>query len=385
MNRNFKIKFLRSVDFLVGKIIIFLLTPFKIFKGRLQEEPKKILAIRLWGLGSAVLNVPAINAVKKCYPDSALFILEGSGIKGVFKQYRFIDEIYTTKVTAPGMAKFIFRHFMDFDLAIDFEEYFLSTVIIAFLTGKRSAGFDKLKTLKLFDIKVEFNDRQYVAETYIDILRNLGCKPGKGRLIYPEFSKGESERINSRMKGLGLDSDKNMPVGFCTGAAESARERMWPLENFALLADYLIEKYNVKIVLIGSKGEYKLNEELLLKSRFPENVLNLAGKLSVEELFFSMRRFSLFVSNDTGPMHMAGAAGIPVVALFGPNLPLRYAPRGENTVVCYRGISCSPCIHAHKGIIPDCKKENRGECMKMISVDSVKCAVDKLLPKQDSG
>ncbi len=384
MNSQFKVKFLRLIDLFIGKIIIFLLLPFKNLKGHLHEKPKKILAIRLWGLGSAVLNVPALYAIKQCYPDSTLTVLEGSRIHGVFGCYGFIDEIYTMNVTAPGMAKFILKHFKRFDLVIDFEEYFLSTAIIAFLTGGGTAGFDKRIPAKFFDSKVRFNDRQYVVETYLDILRHTGCKQKPGKLIYPEFSSKAIEEMNSKLTSLGFAPDSRPLVGFCIGAAESTRERMWPSENFILLADFLIEKYDAKVVLIGSQGEHKLNEETALKVKTQKNILNLAGKLSMKELIFAMKKFSLFVSNDTGPMHMAGAANMPIVALFGPNLPLRYAPRGENIVVCYKGISCSPCIHAHKGIIPDCNKENRGECMKMISVDSVKCAVEKLLSKQGS-
>lgn len=379
MKNRLKIKFLRFVDFYIGRVVVLLLLPFKIFTGYATEKPKKILVIRLWGLGSTVLNVPAIKAIKGCYPDSTLMILESSRIKGVFRLYRFADEIYTTEVKVLEMVRFIFRNFRKFDLAIDFEEYFSSTAIIAFLTGKKTVGFRKGLPAKLFDLKVNFNDKQYVVETYLDLVRALQCNFGNGLLIYPEFSPEKLAEIGSRLKILGINEGSGSLIGFCTGAAESARERMWPIENFSYLADYIIEKYNAIIVLVGSKGELELNEELISKIRNRRKVLNLLGKLNIEDLFFIMRKFSLFVTNDTGPMHVAGAAGIPIVALFGPNLPLRYAPRDKNVIVCYEDATCSPCIHAHRGIFPDCKRENKGECMKMISVDQVKHAVDKLL------
>lgn len=99
MKGRLKIKFLRLVDFFIGRFIVLLLLPFKIFTSNTEGKFKKILAIRIWGLGSAILNVPAIKAIKKCYPDSNLTILEGSRIKGVFKCYRITDEIYTIDVT----------------------------------------------------------------------------------------------------------------------------------------------------------------------------------------------------------------------------------------------------------------------------------------------
>lgn len=381
MKERSKIKFLRFIDKFIGRIIVFPLLFLKIFKRQTFENPKRILAIRLWGLGSSVLNVPAIKAIKECYPDSTLMILEGSRIKGVFSAYRFTDEIYTMNITIHDMVKFIFRNFRKFDLAIDFEEYFSSSTIIAFLTGRKAVGFRKGFPAALFDLKVNFNDQQYVVETYFDLIRALQCKSGKGLLIYPEFSPEKLEEIASKLRILGINDGSGSLVGFCAGAGESTCERMWPIENFSCLADYIIERYNAVIVLIGSKGELGLNEELISKIRNRQKVLNLSGKLNIEDLFFIMRKFSLFITNDTGPMHVAGAAGIPIVALFGPNLPLRYAPRGKNVIVCYEDVTCSPCIHAHLGIFPDCKKKNKGGCMKMISVDSVKSAVDKLLSK----
>lgn len=379
MKNRFKVKFLRLLDSYIGRVIVLLLLPFKTFTGHATGEPKKILAIRLWGLGSAVLNVPAIKAIKECYPDSTLTVLEGSRINGVFKSYRLTDEIHTINITVRDMVKFIFRNFKKFDLVIDFEEYFSSSTIIAFLTGKKAVGFRKGLPAVLFNLKVNFNDRQYIVETYLDLVRALRCESGKGLLIYPEFSAEKVAEIASKLKILGINDGSGILVGFCAGAAESTRERMWPVENFSSLADYIIEKHNATVVLVGSEGETGLNEELISKIKNGRKVLNLSGKLNIEDLFFIMKKFSLFVTNDTGPMHVAGAADIPIVALFGPNLPLRYAPRGKNVIVCYEDAPCSPCIHAHRGIFPDCRRENKGECMKMISVDQVKHAVDKLL------
>jgi heptosyltransferase-2 len=383
MKDSFKVKFLRLVDFLMGRGIVLFLMPFKIIRDHAKREPKKILAIRLWGLGSAVLNAPAIKAIKECYPDSTLTVLEGDRIKGIFEHYRFTDEIYTMNITLINMIRFIFRNFRKFDLAVDFEEYFSSSTIIAFLTGKKAMGFRKGLPAALFDLKVNFNDRQYIVETYLDLVRALQCKSGKGLLIYPEFSPEKVADISSRLKTLGINNSSGRFVGFCAGAAESTRERMWPVENFSSLADYIIEKHNADIVLVGSEGETGLNEKLVSETKNSQKVLNLSGKLNIEDLFFIMKKFLLFVTNDTGPMHVAGATGIPIVAFFGPNLPLRYAPRGKNVIVCYETALCSPCIHAHRGIFPDCKKENKGECMKMISVDSAKNAVDKLLSDAD--
>jgi ADP-heptose:LPS heptosyltransferase len=85
-----------------------------------------------------------------------------------------------------------------------------------------------------------------------------------------------------------------------------------------------------------------------------------------------MRRCDLFVSNDTGPLHMAAAMGTPTIGLFGPNSPTRYAPVGSHNTSIFKDVHCSPCIQIHRGRIDDCRD---GICVKQITVDEVWDAV----------
>ncbi len=93
---------------------------------------------------------------------------------------------------------------------------------------------------------------------------------------------------------------------------------------------------------------------------------------SIERSAELLRRCDLLVSNDTGVMHLGAAMGTPTVGLFGPNSPTRYAPTGPRVAsVCTTRIPCSPCIHIHRGVVPECFNEERGRCMLDVDVESV--------------
>ena len=124
------------------------------------------------------------------------------------------------------------------------------------------------------------------------------------------------------------------------GVAESVKSREWPLERFSQLADRLLErnknsKINVnhfnKIIFVGGNAEREMIEKVISKmKKHREKAVNLAGKTSLKELFYIISKCKIFISNDTGPMHIAAAQGCGTIGLFGPNTPVLWSPYGRN-------------------------------------------------------
>jgi heptosyltransferase-2 len=159
---------------------------------------------------------------------------------------------------------------------------------------------------------------------------------------------------------------------------------MWPSERYAELCNGIIKKRKAKIVFIGDENEIKLINSIHQKIENKNNTINLAGKITLNQLFYLISRCSLFIGNDAGPMHIAAAQGIETLGLFGPNLPIRFGPYGKGNIGLYKGYNCefSPCINVHLGQVPDClypkKSDDYQKCMKNISVDDVLKQAEKL-------
>ena len=106
-----------------------------------------------------------------------------------------------------------------------------------------------------------------------------------------------------------------------------------------------------------------------------KKIVNLAGKITLKQLFYLTEKCNLIISNDAGGMHIAAAQGTKTIGLFGPNLPVRFRPLNKKSLSVYKGKICkySPCINVHKGEVPDCcyKGKDYQKCMKEIKVEDV--------------
>jgi ADP-heptose:LPS heptosyltransferase len=166
-----------------------------------------------------------------------------------------------------------------------------------------------------------------------------------------------------------LPTGRRPRVGMHVGARPPARR--WPLEHFAALADELVRFFNAEVLLTGGPDEKTMVRGVL--ERMETRAINLAGKTSLGGLAALMRKLDLFVSNDTGPAHLAVAVDCPSVTIFGPAEPQRWAPldRERHPIVRY-GVVCSPCGYWQ------CPIDHR--CLRWVSPAMVLEAAEGLLP-----
>ncbi|MDP2688749.1 MAG: glycosyltransferase family 9 protein, partial [Deltaproteobacteria bacterium] len=156
--------------------------------------------------------------------------------------------------------------------------------------------------------------------------------------------------------------------------------RRWPLEKFARLMERMLDESGFEILLTGSGGEHELVEELRKRISHPGSgrVKNMAGALTLKDTMRLLRDCRLFITNDSGPMHLAVLMGTPVVALFGPTHPAHFLPpERENIAVLYHDYICSPCVHVIDPEYLPCKGD--APCMSSIDVAEVYEAAKRLL------
>jgi heptosyltransferase-2 len=145
-------------------------------------------------------------------------------------------------------------------------------------------------------------------------------------------------------------------------------ERGWPLEHFAELAMRLGREAGCRSAVLG--GARDVETFRAVRHLFGERTVDLVGKYTLRETIALLKRCVLFVGNDSGIMHLAAAAGTPLVALFGPQSPVKFGPWSQRAKVVYKGMRCSPC---RQKFFSECEPSARMRpaCMEAISVEEV--------------
>lgn len=371
------IKLPRILDRIGGNILCNILSPFKLNKKiKSFEEVKnsaKILVINLWGMGDAVLTLPLIDEIKKKFLKAQLDILATKRVEKIYSNQKNVNMVLLLE-DKKNLLKWNY-----YDLVFDTEHYLNTSALAAFYLGKTTIGYSHGQRAKLYSYAVDYNDKQHIVHTYLDLLRLLVPEiKNPTELVKLSYSKEDKEEVIKLLRTNGF-KENDFIIGFCVSSAESAHSRKWAKEKFAELADILIEKYGARIILVSGPGDFDANESVLSLIKNKDKALNVAKAMNVKKTIAVIDQCSLFISNDTGPMHVAAAQGVPTIGLFCPNTPVRYAPYGPKNISIYKPVLPEPCINVHKGVIPDCSSHNH---MSNIEVKDVLEAVERILKKK---
>ena len=199
-------------------------------------------------------------------------------------------------------------------------------------------GFVESVGRSLFTVKVRYDKYEHEIERNHKLIGQLNID---GSPIPPKIyvSENASQSAESFMLNAGLEN-ANYFVGIGPGSKWFTKQ--WGVEKFLKLAGLIIERIGCKVICFGGIEDAHLSEEI--SGINPENIINAAGKLSLQESAAVLGRAALVVTNDNGFMHLAVAVGIPVVAIFGPTVPeFGFAPWGAGHTVVQRELYCRPC------------------------------------------
>jgi ADP-heptose:LPS heptosyltransferase len=166
------------------------------------------------------------------------------------------------------------------------------------------------------------------------------------------------------------------------GSGDNFLGRRWAPENFARLADHLLEMHGGTVVVTGSGGEKALVEDVVARIRRRDRVLAAAGRLSVRGLAALCARAAVVVSNDTALVHLGSALGRPVLGIYGPNTPVLYGPLSRGSVAFYHRTPCSPCLTNFNYKSSFCRMP---VCIRGVHVEEVAAAADRLLGDAAAG
>lgn len=334
-----------------------------------------ILIIKPSSLGDIIHALPFLNALKTTYPDSMIDWVVSRNLKGILQDNPLINELVIfdkdawTKVSnLPGTVSEIAAlkkrlKLKKYDAVVDLQGLLRSGLITFFTSAKSKIGFAKAREGSRFfySKKVTTEGSVHAVDRCLDIARAMGSDA-----IAVQFPLHVTPEALIRVREM-LKQNADYIL-----LAPSARweTKKWPVAHFASLASQIKQP----CVIAGSRGDLKLADELISLS-VNKNIINLCGKTNLAELAALIQGADAVVCNDSGPMHIAAALKVPLVALFGPTDPEKTGPYGWQTNGLIRvmrsEISCSPCLKRR------CKKDLA--CMKNISPVSVLKSLKEIL------
>jgi len=318
-------------------------------------------------IGDAVMTLPAVRAIRNTFPGARLSILAKPWVAEIFKLCKDVDEVIVFQ--SPGVHSGITGKLRlakelkarRFDAAVLLQNA-IEAAIITWLAGiPVRCGYNSDARGLLLTHSVQRTEairKVHQIHYYLEMVKSLGClsaeasvhlHPGNEYQIFSEKLLGEH--------GIGRES---FLIGLAPGATYGPAKRWFP-ERFAAVGDRMVENLSAQVILFGSSKDRESTD--LVQQHANHRFINLAGKTNLKEAIAVISRCSLFISNDSGLMHVAGALNIPTVAIFGSTNPVTTSPVGDRSLVIYKGASCSPCL---KKTCPTDFK-----CMDMIGVEEV--------------
>ncbi len=345
-----------------------------------KKNPKKILLVRTDRIGDVVLTTPAIRAVRHSFPESFLAMMVQPYTSGVVKNNPHLNEVIIYDKRGKhkslwGSFKFIRALIRkEFDLAFIFHPT-NRVNIITFLAGiPERIGYNK-KCGFLLNKKLpgeKFKGEKHELEYNLDVIAARGI-PAANKEVEMCLNREEEDFGTRFLRDNELNKDVPL-VAMQPGA--SCLSKRWKVERFAEAGKKLRESGPVNFVIIGSNEEGLLLESL--KKLLGGKVITAQG-LALGDLASILKRSRLFISNDTGPVHIAAAMKTPCIVIFGrkqPGLsPRRWRPWGEEHIILHKDVGCEECL-AH-----NCRKDF--QCLKAVSGEEVFQAAKKILERKN--
>ncbi len=372
---------IRVLDHVLGNLICFFLGMFKIKRKMPPEEIKKILLIKIWGIGSIIYITPSISEIKSKYPNSKIYLLTMINNKELYENNKKdIEEIYSVDLkniftSMKSILKNIFElRKQKIDVLIDFEISPNATAIIGFFIKPKFSIGHKIHKSKdrLYDYLVRYLENEHIIKIFKEVLKPLNIVASDcNQFIQPGISNEDKEYVESMLKNFNIQEYIIININ----ASPIALERRLPLEKFKEIADYVLKEFKLKIVLIGSNYETEYVNEF--KKNFKEGVYNLAGKTNLLQLFYLIKNSRLLISNDSGPLHLGVLGDVKTISFFGPETPLRYGPIGEKHSIIYNKVDCSPCMSIYNSKRINCRYNVK--CLNEVPIGTILKAVDRQL------
>jgi lipopolysaccharide heptosyltransferase I len=369
--------------------------------------PARVLCFRLERIGDLLMTLPALSALRAALPDSTIDLVTGSWNRAIASAIADVDRVEALDAAwlarpagaaggnGLGVAGLARRaagwRDRRYDLAINFEPDIRTNLVMAAAGARRTAGFASAGGGAVLDVALDYDQTSHTADNAVRLIEAaVGVpSPAEGRMPpeggnhadardasvfrrhssirIPDSSRAEATSLLGRFGG-------SLKIGLHVSGGRAIKQ--WPETRFRDVASVLVRDRSAAIVLTGTPGE-RAQIDVVRAALASDRVLDLSEGADLMTVAAVLQQLDLFVTGDTGPMHLAHAVGTPIVAVFGPSDPARYAPRGLRDQVVRVDLPCSPCNRIRRpparcvGHTPD--------CLEGVATAAVLAAIDEAL------
>lgn len=341
----------------------------------MMEDYRHILFIKPSSLGDIVHAMPTCAAIRRAYPKARLTWLVKREWAGLVERIDGVDRVWPVESTLKGwLSQVPLLRAERFDLVVDLQGLFRSAAIgwlsgspllVGFANGREGSPWLYSRRVPVPQLEMHAVDRYLLVAKAVGA---VGSGAPEFRFRIPQADHDEVDRLLSRSGVTPGTSWVAMNV--------SARwpTKRWPAASFAEVADRLQQEGCGAVVMIGGPDERA--DVAAVSGMMKTPAINLAGSTTVGLLPALLSKASLLITNDSGPMHIAAAAGTPVVALFGPTSAVLTGPYGAGHRVLTGQVPCSPCFSRV------CRHSPEMECLHLIKPNNVAEAARHVLTAQ---
>lgn len=339
-----------------------------------KETPTNIIVRMPNWLGDAVMATPVLEDLRHYYKDAKITAMCLSSLTPLLAEDPHIDEVLSFKRPSGWLSHQARGVIIDslqlghYDLGVLLTNSFSSAWWFWRGHVKNRIGYSDHWRSLLLDKAVPFpsnRETQHLVTTYKMLLEPLGISLSRSSpRLY--LTKEEQQAAKECLANCGAAS-KQVVIGINPGAAYGSA-KCWLPERFKEVTKKLLENPSISIVYFGDRAGAPLVQEIC--QGMPDRVINLAGKTSIRELMALIQACDIFLTNDSGPMHIASALGTPLLALFGSTSDVATGPYAGGQVI-HKHVECSPCYKR------TCPIDFR--CMTRIEVDEVYRELESIL------
>ena len=342
-----------------------------------EKAGKRILVLRYRFIGDTILTIPFLRNLQRAEPDAFIAWVVAPGSSDVVQGIPYVDElIFWDPVTIHADSRGTHKTLGDklgfirdlrarrFDKVYVLKRSF-GSALMAFLSGARERiGFATEGRSFLLTTGVPYRHDQHEVQNFLDVLRADGISVSDDHL--EAWLSSEERHFADRFFEEAGVKPGELVIGIHPFAANPPRA--WHLDSFTELARQLQERYKAHILFLGGPRD----QEALpgIRAALPTPPLEAVGTASLRQTMALLSRCCLLVCNDSGIMHLAASLRVPLVALFGPQSPLKFGPWGDKCRVVSQQFPCSPC---KQKFFTECEPSSSGKpmCLEGITVEQV--------------